>query len=127
MSPPTNDAEETFEELKELRKSAITAKDGILGKHLDDVKLIAKGKAVNTFSADLEGKSEDEILQVFVLAGESSKVAEMQDQVANQWRRMENIFEARARDIAPRYQKLMHLPPVDDNEDETSEDETTDE
>jgi hypothetical protein len=44
-----------------MKKKEVMDKDGPLGKHLDLVKLIAKGKADNTFSAVLEGKSEDEI------------------------------------------------------------------
>eukprot|EP00956_Cyclotella_meneghiniana_P021076 scaffold37956_cov48-Cyclotella_meneghiniana.AAC.1 len=91
------------------------AKDGILGRHLNEVRLIAQGKADNTFSAELADKTEDEILQVFVCADGSSKMAETQDTVANKWRKMENIYQSAATEIAPRFLKMMSGSPVEEN------------
>jgi hypothetical protein len=123
LSPQTSSTRSTLAALKKMKKKGVMDKDGPLGKHLDLVKLIAKGKADNTFSAVLEGKSEDEILQEFVRASESSKNQEIAEQVANKWRRMENIFESVVTEIAPRFAKLMNKEPVEEEEDSDSEDE----
>ena len=63
----------------------------------------------------LADKTEDEILQVFVCADGSSKMAETQDTVANKWRKMENIYQSAATEIAPRFLKMMSGSPVEEN------------
>ena len=65
-------------------------------------------------------------MQVFVRADQSSKIKERQELVADQWKKMENIYEASAREIAPRYQKLMNCEPVADANESDSEDEDGD-
>jgi hypothetical protein len=89
------------------------SKDGILGKHLALVKRIATGKEENVYDVDLTNKSEDEILQVFVRADKSTKLQEMQNQVADKWKKMEDIYNLSAAEIAPKYHKLMYQEPVE--------------
>ena len=101
------------------------AKEGVLGRHLNEVRLIAQGKADNTFSAELADKTEDEILQVFVCADGSSKMAETQDAVANKWRKMENIYHSAATEIAPRFLKIMNGSPEQNNNSESDGNDAT--
>ena len=113
LPDPTDNVDDTLEAIKKLTKSAIMSKDGILGKHLTQVKKIASGKEDNIFDVDLTNKIEDEILQVFVRADKSSKLQDMESLVADKWQKMENIYHLRANEIAPRYKKLMYKDPVE--------------
>eukprot|EP00956_Cyclotella_meneghiniana_P042848 scaffold249333_cov87-Cyclotella_meneghiniana.AAC.1 len=117
FTPPIKGEDATKRELKKKEnkrkysKTALLSTGGIIGKYLDLVKLIAKGKAENTFD-------------VFVCADKSAKLAQLQDEVANQWRRMEDIFNSAASTISPRYQKLLNQPPRDiSNESDEEEEE----
>ena len=56
LDPPTSGEDGTFEALKKMTKKKIMDKEGPLGKHLADVKLIAAGKADNTFSVEIEDR-----------------------------------------------------------------------
>ena len=125
FDPPLDDDDEILEALKRLKKKGVMAKDGILGRHLNEVRLIAQGKADNTFSAELADKTEDEILQVFVCADGSSKMAETQDAVANKWRKMENIYHSAATEIAPRFLKIMNGSPEQNNNSESDGNDAT--
>jgi hypothetical protein len=111
LSPPATDADSTFAALKKQNKTAIMAKDGVLGKYIELVKMIAKGKADNIFSADLEGLNEDQILEVFVCAKNSTKLKELQDEVSDKWKKMEDIYHSAAYKIGDRYLKLMQKNP----------------
>lgn len=113
LPEPTSSAAETLEAISKMTKSAIMSKDGILGKHLALVKRIATGKEENVYDVDLTNKSEDEILQVFVRADKSTKLQEMQNQVADKWKKMEDIYNLSAAEIAPKYHKLMYQEPVE--------------
>ena len=68
--------------------------------------------------------TEDQILQVFVNANNSTKMQEITKTVAEQWKLMEDVFESAATEIKPRYTKLMNQKPKvvvasdDDNEEE---------
>ena len=68
--------------------------------------------------------TEDQILQVFVNANNSTKMQEITKSVAEQWKLMEDVFESAATEIKPRYAKLMNQKPKevvasdDDNEEE---------
>jgi hypothetical protein len=103
-------------------------KDGVVGKYLDLVKKIAKGKEDNTFSGteDLEGKSEDEIMQVFVVARNSRKLASIKEEVNNKWRCMKNIFALSTQTIKPRFEMRLNQGPIEladsDVESEDNED-----
>ena len=130
FTPPIKGEDATKRELKKKEnkrkysKTALLSTGGIIGKYLDLVKLIAKGKAENTFDVNLDDMTENEILQVFVCADKSAKLAQLQDEVANQWKRMEDIFNSAASTISPRYQKLLNQPPRDiSNESDEEEEE----
>jgi hypothetical protein len=69
--------------------------------------------AENTFDVDLTDKTEDEILQVFARADKSVKLKETQEQVADKWQKIENIYHLSASKISPKFQKLMYQLPVE--------------
>jgi hypothetical protein len=52
-------------------------------------------------------------LQVFVRADKSVKLKETQEQVADKWQKMENIYHLSASKISPKFQKLMYQLPVE--------------
>ena len=121
----TNDVRKALK-AKGMNKTSILGKGGCLGVHLDLVKAIAKGKADNSLPVDISDKTEDEILQVFVRADLSFNLNKMKEEVANQWKCMENIFESAAREISPRFLKLMNKEPkeTDESNESDSEDES---
>ena len=117
FTPPITGEEATVKVLKEDKKkyskTALLKKGGILGQYLDLIKLIAKGKAENTFDVELDNMNENEILQVFVCAEKSAKIAQLQEDVANQWKIMEDIFHSAANTMSPRFEKLLTQMPRD--------------
>ena len=83
--PSPNDPSKTvtYEELEALKKTKIHAPKGILGKHLDEIKLVAAGKKSNTNLCDDDehkDKSFDERMKVFVLANKSAHLARVKEE-----------------------------------------------
>eukprot|EP00956_Cyclotella_meneghiniana_P009818 scaffold13606_cov100-Cyclotella_meneghiniana.AAC.1 len=56
----------------------------------------------------------------------SFNLSKIKEEVANQWKCMENIFESAAHEISPRFLKLMNKQPkeTDDSNESNGEDES---
>ena len=100
----------TYEELAELKKSKIKAPKGILGNHLDDIKLIAAGKKNNTTLCDddeLKDKSFDERMKVFVLADKSGHLARVKEEMEAKQKKLGAVHSLVSGKIASRFMKMM--------------------
>ena len=100
----------TYEELEALKKTKIKAPKGILGKHLDEIKLIAAGKKNNTTLCDddeLKDKSFDERMKVFVLANKSAHLARVKEEMEAKQKKLGAVHNLVSGAIAPRFIKMM--------------------
>ena len=110
--PSPNDPSKTvsYDELEDLKKSKIKAPKGILGKHLDEIKLIAAGKKSNTTLCDdneLKDKSYDERMKVFVRADKSGRLATVKEEMVAKQKKLGAIHDLLSSEIAPQYIKMM--------------------
>lgn len=100
----------TYEELEALKKTKIHAPKGILGKHLDEIKLIAAGKKNNTTLCDddeLKDKSYAERMKVFVLANNSGRLAKVKEEMEAKQKKLGAVHNLVSGAIAPRFIKMM--------------------
>ena len=100
----------TYEELETLKKTKIRAPKGILGKHLDEIKLIAAGKKNNTTLCDddeLKDKSYNERMKVFVKADKSGRLAKVKEELEAKQKKLGAVHNLVSGAIAPRFMKMM--------------------
>ena len=110
--PSPNDLSKTVsgDELADLKKNQIKAPKGILGKHLDEIKLIAAGKKSNTTPCDdneLKDKSYDERMKVFVRADKSGRLATVKEEMVAKQKKLGAIHDFLSGEIAPQCIKMM--------------------
>ena len=101
----------TYEELEALKKTKIRAAKGILGKHLDEIKLIAAGKKNNTTLCDddeLKDKSYNERMKVFVLANKSGRLAKVKEEMEAKQKKLGAVHNLVLGEITPRYMKMIN-------------------
>ena len=118
-SPDNPNKTVTYDELAELKKNKIKAPKGILGKHLDEIKLISAGKKSNTTLCDdkeLKDKSYDERMKVFVRADKSRQLAKVKEEIEAKQKKLGAIQDLLSSEIAPQYIKMMDK--ISDREDD---------
>ena len=111
--PSPDDASRTisYDELEALKKTKIKAPKGILGKHLDEIKLIAAGKKNNTTLCDddeLKDKSYNERMEVFVLANKSGRLAKVKEELEAKQKKLGAVHNLVSGKIASRFMKMMN-------------------
>ena len=100
----------SYNELEALKKTKIKAPKGILGKHLDEIKLIAAGKKNNTTLCDdneLKDKSYNERMKVFVLANKSGRLATVKEELEAKQKKLGAVHNLVSGKIASRFMKMM--------------------
>jgi hypothetical protein len=130
LNPPTTDRDATKAALKKApykTKKEIMKADGIVGKHLGAVKLIASDKEENTFSVELGDMTADQILQTFVHADRSMKLEQLKEIAENEWKLLHDIYKISASTIKPKYLQLMNSAAIDEEDDESDVEDTEEE
>ena len=111
MPSPNNPSKTvTYKELEALKKSKIQAPKGILGKHLDEIKLIAASKKNNTTLCDdneLKDKIYNERMKVFILANKSGRLAKVKEEMEAKQKKLGAVHNLVSGAIAPRFMKMM--------------------